>query len=80
MPSSHIQVAWLWEFDLASSVGPACEVTLAKRRVFPLFCPFLEGLTKLLQTPAFQHFGEGGFGLVRHGPELVSSLEMIFNF
>lgn len=51
-----------------------------KRRVFPLLCPSLEGLTELLQTPAFQHFGEGGFGLVRHGPEHVSSLEMLFNF
>lgn len=51
-----------------------------KRRVFPLLCPSLEGLTESLQTPAFQPFGEGGFGLVRLGPELITSLEMLCNF
>ena len=43
-------------------------------------CPSLESFAVSLHTSAFQDFTEGGFGLVRHGSELTSSLEISFQF
>ena len=55
MPSSHIQVAWLWEFDLASSVGPACEVT-SEEEGFPTVLPLSGGLDQVTEDTSISTF------------------------